>query len=238
MSRSLLGGNVIFDYDQTLVPEESLREVLNLSLLRRRNGEARIAALQARSRRFMAGAARPEDPLILLGALLSIRREAIDDYVAGALDRITPFAPLFRSLRQRGARLFIVSAAFHDWLSPIGAAYGFPTEAIAANRLRWIGRQVVGVADWALLTSVDKTALVRRWRREAALSGPTVMVGDGAGDLAIHTRGLAQGFVSASYYCHGATAEGDLARRARAIENLEPMIVDLLARISDGAHRP
>lgn len=232
MSRSLSGYNVIFDYDQTLVPEESLQEVLKLSLRRRHDGEARIAALQARSQRFMAGAARLEDPLILLGALLSIRREAIDDYVAGALDRITPFRPLFRSLRDQGARLFIVSAAFHDWLGPIGAACGFPPEAIAANRLRWIGRQAIGVGDWALLTSADKTALVRRWRRTGAMSGPTVMVGDGASDLAIQARGLAQGFVSASYYAHGVAAKADLARRASAIEDLEPMIVDLLLRIS------
>lgn len=232
MSRSLRGCNVIFDYDQTLVPEESLREVLKLSLRRRHDGEARIAALQARSQRFMAGAARPEDPLILLGALLSIQREAIDDYIAGALDRITPFRPLFRSLRGQGVRLFIASAAFHDWLGPIGAACGFPAEAVAANRLRWIGRQAVGVGDWALLTSADKTTLVRRWRRTGAMSGPTVMVGDGASDLAIHARGLAQGFVSASYYGHGATADGDLARRAGAIDDLEPMIVDLLLRIS------
>lgn len=232
MSRSLWGCNVIFDYDQTLVPEESLQEVLKLSLRRRHDGEARIAALQARSQRFMAGAARPEDPLILLGALLSIQREAIDDYIAGALDRITPFRPLFRSLRGQGARLFIVSAAFQDWLGPIGAACGFPAEAIAANRLCWIGRQAVGVGDWTLLTSVDKTALVRRWGRRGAMSGPTVIVGDGASDLAIHASGLAQGFVSASYYAHGVTADGDLARRASAIEDLEPMIVDLLVRIS------
>lgn len=223
---------MIFDYDQTLVPEESLQEVLRLTLHRRPDGAARVAALQARSRRFMEGAGRPEDPLVLLGALLSIRREAIDEYVVGALARITPFRPLFQSLRSRGARLFIVSAAFHDWLGPIGADCGFAAEDIAANRLRWVGRQAVAVGDWSLLASVDKTALIRRRWRGRAMNGPTVMVGDGASDLAIHTSGLAQGFVSASYYAPGAPADGDLARRAWVTDDLEPTIVDLLNRIS------
>lgn len=231
MRRALAGCNVIFDYDQTLVPEESLQEVLKLNLRRHPDGEARIAALQARSQRFMAGSHRPQDALILLSALLSIRREAIDDYIVGALDRIAPFRPLFESLRGQGARLFIVSAAFHDWLGPIGADCGFAAETIAANRLRWFGKQAVAVQDWALLASTNKAALLRRWRRDGALSGPTVMVGDGASDLAIHTSRLAQGFISASYYAPGVTANGDLARRACEIEELEPMLIDLLARI-------
>jgi len=231
MSGRLSGCNVIFDYDRTLVPEESLLEVLKLSLRRHGDADVRIRDLQARSDRFLAGAARPADTLALLGGLLSLRREAVEHYVSGARETIAPFRPLFQTLRDEGARLFIVSAAFREWLTPIGASCGFAADEVAANSLRWIGGRAVAPGDWSLLKPENKTALVRRWRRDGVLRGPTIMVGDGASDLGVHASGLAEGFISASYYVRGPTASGPFARQAWSMRDLEPLIVTLLTEI-------
>lgn len=230
--RRLAGYNVIFDYDRTLVPEDSLLEVLKLALRHRADAEARVQDLQARSDRFVAGAARPEDAVMLLAAFLSIRRAAIDDYVAGARQTITPFRSLFRNLWDQGARLFIVSAAYQEWLMPIAASCGLPAAAVAGNRLLWIGERAVAPRDWSLLKSSNKAALVRRWRRDGVLSGPSIVVGDGAGDLEIHVSGLAEGFISAGYYAPGVAVTAPFARHARSIQELEPLILDLVDQIA------
>ncbi|NBB66073.1 HAD-IB family phosphatase [Pseudomonas sp. ODNR1LW] len=227
----LSGGNVIFDYDRTLVPEESLLEVVRLSLRRCPDGEARIRALQERAARVTTGKARIGDVPMLLAGLFSVNREAADLYVDVALETIRPFQPVFEGLRREGARLFIVSAAYRDWLVPITARYGFPAEAVAANRFCWRGDRTAGPANWPLALSSDKTALVRRWRRNGILNGPAVMVGDSAGDFAIFAEGLAQGFVAAGHYADNRFSEGELLRRSRTVREVAPMAADLLTRL-------
>lgn len=231
MSDALRGGSVIFDYDRTLVPEESLLEVVKLSLGHHPAAHAKIQTLQDRADRVLAGNARFDDLPMLLGGLFCVRRDAVRQYAETALDAIQPFQPVFETLRREGAKLFIASAAFGDWLVPIGARYDFPASAIAANRFHWLGERAAGPGNWALALSGDKTALVRRWRRSGVLKGPAVMIGDSASDFAIVAEGLAQGFVSAGYYADKRFPDGDFVRRACSIQDVEPMASDLLGSL-------
>lgn len=231
MSGRLSGGNVIFDYDRTLVPEESLLEVVRLSLQHRPDAGAALRTLQARAARLGAGQVRPGDLLALTAGLFEVRRDAVRAYSDVAATAIRPFQPVFEALRRDGARLFIASAAFTDWIVPIASRHDFQAGEIAANRFHWLGDRAAGPANWALALSGDKTPLVRRWRQTGALQGPAVMVGDSASDLAIFARGLAQGFVSAAYYASPERHDGPFTRRARSVEDVAPLARDLLATL-------
>ena len=237
MSGRLSGGNVIFDYDRTLVPEESLLEVVRLSLQHRPDAAAALRTLQARAARLGAGQARPGDLLALTAGLFEVRRDAVLAYSQAAATAIRPFQPVFEGLRRDGARLFIVSAAFADWIVPVASRHGFQPGEIAANRFRWLGDRAVGPADWALALSGDKTPMVRRWRQTGILQGPAVMVGDSASDRAIFTRGLAEGFVAAACYADPECPGDAGARRAASVEDVGALASDLLATLLRAGRR-
>ena len=228
MSGRLDGLHVLFDYDRTLVPKESLENVLAFACAGKREDiNRRLAELRCRATRLAEGTASVTDKLSLLAALLSIRREHVQRYVADARLRIQPFRPLFCRLRAEGAAIHVVSAGFVEWIEPVVGDEAFGDGAILANRMRWLGPRVIGLGDCPLLRASRKYAVVRTWRQRNGGSGFAVMVGDSHADYAVHASGAAEGFVAARCYAPELPVSGPGVRRACSPDAIGAAIIDL-----------
>ena len=196
----MTAATVIFDYDRTLSPGESVVDVLALAIdehPRRVELRRDFLALQARWRRGDKGLG---DIPVVLRLVRAIGRRHIDAYVASRREPPEDLRQLFAELRGRGVRLHIVSSAYRDWLVPIGRAWGFADGEIHARHgLSWIGGRAHTINANHLLRPPSKARIVEGLVRAGRAGSPMVIVGDGAEDLHAFRSAGADCLVVAEY---------------------------------------
>jgi len=185
-------GSVIFDFDSTLVPCESLERILQRSgdldpvrtaeieALTRAGMEGRIAFGDALRRRLAI--AQPD-----LSALRSIARDLAARPTAGAAD-------LVARLHADGHEVWIVSGGLREILEHVGQALGIPVPRIHGVTCRWRADGAFeGLADD---DGFAESKVLGLSRLAPLFSRPTIGVGDGATDLALREAGFVERFVA------------------------------------------
>jgi len=196
-------GTVIFDFDLTLVPHESLVEVLKRSLVAA-NDQETLAWL-------MAPKHHPQTSHIpspfyrakrVFKCLQSLRRAYIDAYVNTMKETLDPrFLDLTQQLRQQGIRCCLLSAAYLEWLIPLAQYMGISPDHVWGNRLIWVGqRALVPRPSPLLFGHKGKANLVKRLVHYQILPRPIIVVGDGKADAHIYMTKQAQAFIQATYF--------------------------------------
>jgi phosphoserine phosphatase len=208
--------HVVFDYDLTLSPGESLVEVARLSFADRAGDNDLAARFDDGRARWASGQARPRDVADIIASFRAIERRHVETYIASRRRPTPVLAEAFAALRASGAELHIVSSSYADWLAPIGCLWGFGSANIhAAYRLGWFaGRAHPFTA--AHFRARSKAAVLRRLRQQGLLSGPVIAIGDTVEDLAMFEEGEAESFICADYF----TPSPIPATRVAALKNI------------------
>lgn len=216
--------SVIFDFDSTLVPCESLEELCkaapDLSAAQREEIEQITAAgmdgtisFEDSLRRRLA-LARPTRP-----EAVALGRRLGDQLTAGA-------GALVKRLGAAGHEVWIVSGGFREVLLEVGAALGLPEERVQGVQCEWSEEGAFAGLDSAngfLISKVE--GLSRLLERPAH---PSVGVGDGATDLALKEAGFLQHFIAYTEHARrmGVVDQADF--EAANMEALEEILGTLL----------
>lgn len=213
---------IIFDFDSTLVPVESLEEVLRASVsdpdvlrwveeITRRGMEGELdfrASLEAR----LALAAPTLDAVRATGRALA------DAPTPGARDCIA-------SLAADGHEVRIVSGGFRDVILPAARTLGVAADRVHAVSTRWApDGSFAGLVEDGFVDSkmAGTRALAAAWPR------PVIAVGDGATDMALATEGIADTFVAFTGHVRRRFLDEADVPEAGSMPDLRTLLAELL----------
>ncbi|MFZ4831980.1 HAD-IB family phosphatase [Rouxiella sp. Mn2063] len=221
--------HVVFDFDLTLLPEESSLEVLNLALTghkHERQFRAKLAEINAES-----GKVRPAHITSILALMRTIHKSHINNYVRANTGRLPEeMKEVFRLLKENNITPWILSNAYIEWVRPLAMSWGIDAENIVANRFIWLGNRALCMRPSALMKTDGKTKTIRAWRARGQLNGGIIMVGDGDPDRHVYMNGQSDGFIQADYFTHrpGQLPVGNNAYRASQPKELLPILKKML----------
>jgi len=182
---------ILFDFDSTLVPVESLEEVLRDAVADDGDALRRIDDL---TRRGMEGELPFRASLDARLAIAEPTREATLLTGERLADGLTEgAASCIAELRASGHEVRIVSGGLRDVILPSARALGLLDGDVHAVSVRWSDTGDFGGFEddgFAESKVVGLSRLNPAWPR------PVVVVGDGATDHALATSGIADAFVA------------------------------------------
>ncbi len=185
-------GSIIFDFDSTLVPCESLEEVLG-----RADGltPAEIEELSEITTAGMEGRLSFEDSLrmrlgIASPTLQEVRGLAFE--LASSLS--TGAADLVGRLHGAGHDVWIVSGGLQEILEAVGSGLGIPRRRIHGVVCQWRPDGSLDALDTSGGFAVSKVEGLTRLG--PAFQRPVIGVGDGMTDLALREAGFVDHFVA------------------------------------------
>ncbi|MGE0434496.1 MAG: HAD-IB family phosphatase [Planctomycetota bacterium] len=189
-------GAVIFDFDSTLLPGESVQELLQSLVADDPAAKARIAQLVDDG---MNGRISFRESMEQRLALAQPTREQLTAFGRHLATRIPDDARLLvAALRSRGHQVWIVSGAFLDLLRPAGESLGIAHDRICGVDARWTDDDRFEGLDAGNGFADAKTDGARRlphpWSR------PAVGVGDGMTDHALFSSGFVDHFIAFTAY--------------------------------------
>lgn len=225
--------NVIFDFDLTILPEESTHR-LALTAIR---GHTKLNRFlddyqkKNKSRKEVLS-----DIYNFLIVISKINQAALLECIDQLRPKINPlFRDLFSELRSNGFKPHVISSGYFEVISPLLNELGIFNQDIAANRFLWLGKQVIFIAPSPLHGSKGKVTLIKNWKSAGKLVGPVIMIGDGQADRNVFLSGMADGFIQANYYIspidpnlsgNFLTAESPAALRNQILELLDPYLTN------------
>lgn len=185
---------LVFDFDSTLVQDEGLDELFLRSLEGAEDRDERGAAFRAVTDRGMEGALPYEESLRLRMEVLRATGEQVGETARHLASRLTPSVERHRDFFLDPAReIHIVSGGFQELILPTAEWLGIPPERVHAQRFLIRDGAVAGIDPDTPMALGGKLEAVRRLQIPP---GDLWIVGDGATDLEIRTRGYAGTFVA------------------------------------------
>jgi phosphoserine phosphatase len=214
---------ILFDFDSTLCPDESLEVVLRASI---GDDEERLGRVEAWTRRGMEGEvdfrtslesrlaiARPT-----LGAVRRIGAELAGALTEGARECVDV-------LRDAGHDVRIVSGGFRDVILPSARALGLADDSVHAVSAAWgAGGDLDHLVDDGFLDS--KVEGIRRL--DPAWPRPIFGVGDGATDHALLDAGVTDHFVAFTGHVRRGFLDRVKVPEVDHMRELPPLIESLL----------
>lgn len=201
---------VVFDFDSTLVDDETLEFVCDRALAGRSDRDAVLAEIKRITELGVTGAIPFEESIARRMALVAPRRADVEDVAQGFVDRISPsILSHLDFFRENGESLYIVSHGFDELIEPTVRKLGIDMSRVFANKFVF--------DDDGVARSIDVTRPLSRagGKARALLSarvpGPVVMIGDGYTDYEVKLHGAADAFVAYVEHAH----------RERAVENAD-----------------
>ncbi|MDJ0522922.1 MAG: HAD-IB family phosphatase [Planctomycetota bacterium] len=217
-------GSVIFDFDSTLVPTESLEDVLS-----RAQGLSPedIDAIREITDAGMEGRLSFEDSLRMR---LGIAAPTLEDVTAVAHELASNLTggaeALVRALHDDGHQVWIVSGGLREILEAVGSVLGIPRHRIHGVTCRWSPEGTLDELDPDCGFSVSKVEGLRRLG--PAFDRPAVGVGDGATDLALRSAGFVDRFVAYTEHAERAAVVAGADATAGNMTALGPVLGKLL----------
>jgi D-3-phosphoglycerate dehydrogenase len=217
-------GSVIFDFDSTLVPVESLEVVLAEA------GDLSPEDLRALSDLTVAGM---EGRLSFRDSLH--QRLAIAEPTRAGVQRIAASlarsptegaAALIAQVQARGHEVWIVSGGLLEILRTFGREVGIAEDRIHGVSCRWApDGSLLGLdlSDGFATSKVDGVQ-----RLGAPFARPAVGVGDGATDLALRTAGFVDTFVAYTEFAERPTVLEAADYQAGSMATLTQLLGKLL----------
>lgn len=214
--------DVIFDFDCTLLPEESTVEVLKIAL----EADPQRAALMQRladiAPRALIGKASFTENLFMLQMARRVRKAHIKEYVERTRDRLLPaFRTLFDDLKQANANIHIISGGYEEWIKPLAAEWGISPANVTGNRFLWWRNNVIGLRPSPMWSSKkSKAFIVGELRKKSLITSPAMIIGDGTADRDVWRKGGVRWCVLAEYYKNEKLEGGELCYRASTPEEM------------------
>lgn len=184
--------SLVFDFDSTLFPGESLEEILERS---RSTGQNVLNKIRHITKMGMEGEISFRDSLEQRLHLAAPHLTDVRRFGEEATGRLTQgMRELIEFLQAGGHTIIILSGGLREAIEPLGRTLGLPPENVLAVALRWTddGRFLALDPDDLLSTSkVDGArAAASNWPR------PVIAIGDGMTDYALHESGIADHFIA------------------------------------------
>ncbi|MDW6003885.1 HAD-IB family phosphatase [Vibrio mangrovi] len=225
--------NVIFDFDNTLLPEESTVEVLKIALSHKKGGHETMQYLADIAPRAFAGKSTWQEKLLMLKTAMSVTRQTVDQYVASRVNALNPvLKETLQSLTNKGVKLHVISGGYTEWITPLLSAWEIQCDQITANRFIWLGNRVVAIRPSPLLSSKGKVQVIHHWKSQNKTTGKFIIVGDGSADQDTLRYNASDAFVSAEYFQNNQLPEMDQMRRASTPEEVGQHIDHFLTQLS------
>ncbi len=192
----------IFDFDSTFFPDESLDEVLKLTLKNDPNRKEKSKQIEAICREGMEGKISFEESLARRFALAKLHKDDIKKYLEKC-SRVSPeMKRCVAFLRKNSQRVLVVSGGFNRWICPLSKEAGVREEFIFTNRFLFdeAGFVVGFMEQNPLCRSGGKPKLISQLKSSGTVVGTVVMIGDGASDLEVWKAGQADIFLGFGVY--------------------------------------
>ena len=190
--------NVIFDFDLTILPEESTHRLAHTAIRGHSQLNEFLENFQLKNK---SSREKFSDAFNFIRVVTKIKKATIRECIDQLRPKIDPvFGALFSELKSAGIKPHIISSGYFEVISPLLNELGIPNQDIAANRFLWLGNQAIFIAPSPLHGSKGKVALINGWKSSGKLVGPVVMIGDGQPDRNVFSNGMADGFIQANYY--------------------------------------
>jgi len=189
-----LAETLLLDFDSTVVRVETLDVLAEYALDEDPDAEAKKAEIGRLTEAAMAGEIGIDAALARRLELLNADAAAVERTTERLLDEVTPSVAARRGwIRERAARIWIVSSGFEQCIAPVAAELGLGPERILANRLVFHGGRAVAVdTERALARPRGKVEAVRA----LGAARPILMVGDGWTDYEVRAGGEADVFAA------------------------------------------
>jgi D-3-phosphoglycerate dehydrogenase len=211
-------GAVCFDFDSTVVTKESLDLVIERALEEAPNRTELMTTVESITNASMNGQLPFTESLQRRFAVVPLTLAQFEAIGQILCDHITPgMVDVFAALAERKVSTFIISGGFRPCLLPVAERLGVAAERVIANEVFYAGDgAVTGIdTDSVCYSNHGKTPVIEQVRDRFSITGPIVMVGDGANDLQAYQNGAAEHFI-------GFTAN---VRRDLVVQNA-PLIAD------------
>ena len=182
--------NVVFDFDSTLVSNESLNDILKIAL---GDDEEKIKLADTIVNDSMAGKIPFKESLDKRLKLTTINKSTIDKVAKDTLNNINEgVIDLVKSI---DANYFIVSGGFLDIIKPVAELLNIKN--IYSNEFIFDkSNNVAGVKETYLLHPKGKSEAIKYLKRKGIMpDGETIMIGDGYTDLEVLLEGTCDKFI-------------------------------------------
>lgn len=182
--------NIVFDFDSTLVSNESLNDILKIAL---GDNKEKIKLADDIVNDSMAGKISFKESLDKRLQLATINKSLINKVAEDTVNNINN--GVVNLINTIEANYFIVSGGFLDIIKPVAELLNIKN--IYSNEFIFDkNNNVVGVKDTYLLHPKGKSEAIKYLRRENIMQdAETIMIGDGYTDLEVLLDGSCDKFV-------------------------------------------
>ncbi|WAT01889.1 HAD family hydrolase [Rouxiella chamberiensis] len=227
--------DVIFDFDFTLLPEESTVEVLKLALAAEPDRDILMQRLADIAPKALAGKASFAENLFMLQMARRVRKAHVGEYVERNKSRLLPvFHGLFDDLRKADVNIHIISGGYEEWIKPLAAEWGISPDNVIGNRFVWWRNNVIGLRPSPLWSSKkSKTFIVDALRKKKKINSPALIIGDGTADRDVWSRGAVRWCIIAEYFNKESLEEGELCSRAATPEEMCQSVLRIVRERSE-----
>jgi HAD superfamily phosphoserine phosphatase-like hydrolase len=178
--------NIIFDFDSTIVKNETFNDVLKIALNDDKN---KIKQIDEVVNKAMNGFITPKESMEFRFKIATINKKIIQQAINETT--ITDKMPeLIKELKEKGHNVIIVSGGFTEMISPIANKIGI--DKIYANNFIYNGDNVISIDDGILLQEQGKVKMINSLN----LQGKKIMIGDGYTDLETWKYGAVDYFIA------------------------------------------
>ncbi len=192
----------IFDFDSTLFPDESLDEVLKLSLRKDPQRKEKSRQIEDICRAGMEGRISFEDSLEKRFTIAKLHKDDIAEYLKTCPHVSSAMKKCVEFIQKKGQRVIVISGGFNQWILPLSKMAGIKEEFVFTNRFLFNEEGfVTGFMEQnPLARSGGKPELISQLRSSGTVVGTVVMIGDGASDLEVLKAGQADMFLGFGIY--------------------------------------
>ncbi len=216
-------GTIVFDFDSTLISDESLELILQQQLI---ETPEKYQQLKQLTDQGMAGKISFASSLKKRLALAAPTQQQIQDFVVHATTLLTPgMRELITRLKQRHA-VWVISGGLQEVLEALCRPLGIEPTHIHGVKLQWSHQgDYIGINQNDAF-SESKVAgaitLSQHWDK------PSVVIGDGMTDFALYAQGLCDHFIAYTQHITRPDVIAKAKHTANSVHALKNILSELL----------
>jgi phosphoserine phosphatase len=188
--------NFIFDFDSTLVKNESLNDILEKAV----NGDTKkVAEIEKITKMAMNGLISPQDSIDRRLNIATLTKSFVIEIIERTKTQITSgMKKIILNLKNnKNSNIFIISGGFMEVIIPTAEILGIEKEKVFANNFIYNKNGIVeGAEKNLLLEEQGKVKLINKLKKEKILIGKNIMIGDGYTDLETFKHGAVDSHVA------------------------------------------
>ncbi|MDR0423266.1 MAG: HAD-IB family phosphatase [Rickettsiales bacterium] len=214
--------NIVFDFDSTLVQNESFNDVLKLAL---NNDTEKVKLVDEIVDKAMNGLITPEESMNFRLKIASFDKTLIEKVVKET--KITDGMESLVAKLKQDYNLFIVSGGFKEMIIPVAKKIGIEDNEIYANDFKYENNIVVGVEKSLLLQEQGKVKLLNKLKDDGILKGEIITIGDGWTDFETYKFGAANHFIAFGGVVRRERVFNEATLKANDMKELEKIIYSI-----------